>query len=103
MKSILVAAIFMLVLQVCAEATELRGRIDGLIPSSGQTIPLSGVRVTLSSPGARDVTAVTGPDGFYFFHNIAPGQYVIEVNGNRYDVFVNPNGFQDVPPFRVSR
>jgi hypothetical protein len=106
-KPLLLAVICVLLLQVFADATDLRGRIDGTsFQDRNQPIPLPHVRVALLAVrgGSQDTVvaaAVTGPDGMYFFHNISPGQYVIEVNGRHYPIFVTAGEFQDLQPLLV--
>ena len=40
--------------------------------------------------------AVTGPDGMYYFRNIPPGIYVLQIGGTNYPLQVLPQGAQDI-------
>jgi hypothetical protein len=89
-------------------ATDLRGRVDGRNAYYPRPFPLAGAPVMLYAfrPqfGWRVVaTAYTGPDGLYYFRNIPPGSYTLQVQGLNFPLNVAPASYQDVPPVLVSR
>ena len=86
-------------------ATDLRGRLDGLNPSTQMVGPLPGVGITLFSPQPNGTftivaQAVTGPDGTYYFRGIYAGQYVLQIAGVNYPLEVGTMPTQDIPIIR---
>ena len=86
-------------------ATDLRGRLDSLNPSTQMVGPLPGVSITLFSPqpdGKFTIVAqaVTGPDGTYYFRGIYAGQYVLQIAGVNYPLAVGTMPTQDIPIIR---
>jgi hypothetical protein len=88
-------------LSTSIQATNLRGRIDSQNPFNGYQYPRQGAAVQLIVyNGAQYITlrqVFTGPDGMYYFPQIAPGNYVLWANGLTFPltVFNVPN--QDIP------
>lgn len=63
----------------------MAGEMDGTlyIKSGGGTEPLRGMRIRLyDESGKVQDTAVTGPDGFYVFSKIPPGEYTLVINSD---------------------
>jgi hypothetical protein len=104
-----VDACFVTVLLALAPATlaaaDLRGRVEGQNNFSANSFPLSGARVELMDSTGRQViaNAYTGPDGLYYFRRIAPGRYMLRVNGGIYPLTVDPRDYQDIAPIRIRR
>lgn len=98
-------SIFVIVHQ--ASATDLRGRIDGINQYNRSTYPLSRIRVELyvqTANGWMMVSGfVTGYDGMYYFSNVPPGNYTIQVNRRQnYPVSVYNQMYQDIPPITLN-
>jgi len=101
------ALLALLILSVIpADATDLRGKVDGRNRYSPYPFPINGVRVDLyvwTGGGWQAIyNAFTGPDGMYYMRNIRPGNYVLNVNGQNYPLSVSPNPYQDIPPIVIS-
>ena len=83
MHKILLVSACVLLFVPFAPATDLRGRVDGTHAYASAPFPLGGSHVTLftiqHTPTGVNyvpmVSAVTGPDGIYYFNNIQPGSY----------------------------
>ena len=85
-----------------AGATDLRGRVEGQNAYSASPFALNGARVELVDRNGRTVgTYSTGPDGMYYFRNVAPGAYTLRVNKRSYPVTVEANVAQDIRPIRI--
>jgi len=82
-------------------ATDIRGRIDTQNRGNGYYQPLPRAEVALVNPMNNQAVAVTytGMDGFYYFYNIYPGNYMLVVNKSlRLPVsIINAPGF-DINP-----
>lgn len=92
--------LFLLVLAIpsLADAANLRGRIDAANRFSRVPYPLGRAVVDLCF-GRNKTRYITGPDGMYYFGNIFPGRYVLEINGRlRYPITVGNQPYQDLPP-----
>lgn len=63
-------------------ATDVRGRVDTQNPYNGYYQPLPRAEVALVNPMNNQPVSVTytGSDGFYYFYNIYPGNYILVVN-----------------------
>jgi hypothetical protein len=102
------ALLALLILSVIpADATDLRGRVDGRNRYSPYPFPVNGARVELYvRTGGRwqpIYNTFTGPDGMYYMRNIRPGNnYVLNVNGQNYPLSVFPSPYQDIPPIIIS-
>ena len=48
-------------------------------------------------------SAFTGPNGMYYFRGIAPGKYVLQVQGRNYPAQVGNAPLQDIPPVVIPR
>lgn len=105
-KSLIIAifTILLLILPPQAEATDLRGRIDGQHAYSPYSFPVSGVKVDLYLWIGRWETIYTtfsGSDGLYYMQNIRPGNYYLQVNGINYPLSVLNVPYQDIPPILI--
>lgn len=90
---------------VTANATDLRGRIDGVNPYTQMAGPLPGIGIALyaQTPAGFVVVAqaVTGLDGMYYFRGVYPGQYILQVYpGTNYPLGVGMGPMQDIPIIR---
>ena len=99
----LVIVIFIMIIPSISAAADLRGRIDGLNRYTGAPYPIGGATVALfiQAPGGWQPVAryITGLDGMYFFQNIFPGYYVLQINGRQnYPITVFNQPYQDLPP-----
>lgn len=81
----------------------VRGRLDrpggpqGVYPAANQMVRLISPTQGASAPVA------TGADGMYYFYNIQPGQYTLEIKGHG-TVQVNVGGPQtDIPAIKLPR
>jgi hypothetical protein len=83
-------------------ATELRGLVESRNLYTGVLYPRQGATVTLFAwNGYQWVPirqVVTAPNGMYYFSQVLPGPYVININGIGYNLQVMPVPFQDIPP-----
>lgn len=100
-------AILLLVLSLVANATNLRGRVDGMHTRSYAPFPLPRAQVQLFVPTARGpqlvYTYYTGSDGMYYMSNVRPGNYLLMVNGTlRFPLSVHNVPLQDIPPILFS-
>ena len=95
----------LIVSAIPAEATDLRGRVDGRNRYSPYPFPINGARVDLYvwAGGGWQLlyNAFTGPDGMYYMRNIYPGNYTLNVNGVNYPLSVYPIPYQDIPPIII--
>jgi len=85
--------------------TDLRGRVDGLNPSTEMMGPLPGVGVALfvEQDGKFTIVrqAVTGPDGTYYFTGVDPRDYILQIAGVNYPLKVEQVQKQDIPIIRL--
>jgi hypothetical protein len=97
----LAVALALLASAAACEATDLRGRVDAKNSYTGLSYPRSGAKVQLTREGSGAPVVVraadSGADGMYYLTGIAPGKYVLVVNGQRFPVVVNNQPYQDVP------
>lgn len=94
-------SLLLLFLLACnsAYATDLRGRIDTRNPYNGYFHPLPRASVALVDVNGQYVGTYTGGDGFYYFYNVPPGNYVLVINGvKRVPVSIPPQQGFDIPP-----
>jgi hypothetical protein len=89
-----------------ARATDLRGRVDGLNPSTQVVGPLPGVAVALFVKHASGEFAIvrqteTGSEGLYYFAGVNPGDYVLQIAGVNYPLKVEQAQKQDIPIIRL--
>jgi len=107
MKLVLTILLVFLLATTC-EATNLRGQVLRYNAYTRTYFPLSGVRVDLWIFNGQqwvDLSyAVTGPDGSYFFLNLAPGiLFRLQVFGNFFPpqplsvLQIYPPNFQILP------
>ncbi|MGF1764516.1 hypothetical protein [Aliivibrio kagoshimensis] len=104
---IIVLFMTLLLAPFLVNATNLRGQVKGANPYSRTPYPLERVTVDLYMPSSMGWRAigryVTGPDGMFYFSNIAPGQYSIQINGRQnYAINVFNSVNQDLPPIFIS-
>ncbi len=103
----LVIVIFFVIIPCISDAANfLRGRVNGLNQYSGAPYPIGGAAVDLfiQVPGGWQLVAryITGLDGMYFFQNIFPGYYVLQINGRQnYPITVFNQPYQDLPPIVI--
>jgi hypothetical protein len=96
-----VISIWLIVLAPTASATDVRGRIDTRNPYNGYYQPLPRAEVALFFPNGRPTgtVTITGFDGFYYFYNVPPGNYVLVVNRARnIPVSIPPAQAWDIDP-----
>jgi len=88
---------------LAAEATDLRGRVEGLNTYSPTPFPVRAAQVELMDARDRRVVAAShaGPDGMYYFSSISPGDYLLRVNGRYFPVTVQAIAHQDIAPVRL--
>jgi hypothetical protein len=104
MKSLLILALI-----YGSAASAYAGNIRGMLyrrASDGRTYPAPYVRVTLNhAQYGRSSPADTGPDGMYYFYNVQPGDYWLEVwVGSKPLVFtirVYNQPLTDIPPIQI--
>ena len=100
---ILCSAMLLSAMPLAAEATDLRGRVEGLNTYSPTPFPVRGAQVELIDARDQHVVAAStaGADGMYYFSNISPGNYLIRVNGRYFPLSVQATARQDVAPVRL--
>lgn len=82
-------------------ATDLRGRVDGIGPYASAPFPLAKASVELKRQDTLELLASyrTGRDGMYYFRNIQPGQYLLVVNNSlSVPLLVKSVTLQDIDP-----
>ena len=91
-----------------AGATNLRGRVDGRSVHSPYPFPAGRVSVALLVPDGAGhwrmaYSTMSGPDGMFYFVNIPPGNYVMQVAGRlNFNVSVGQMPQQDLAPVVVN-
>lgn len=76
---------FVLVLSLLAApagwSTDLQGRLKAVHPHSGDMFTPADVKVLLIEPDGGNVVARawTDDDGYYFFRDVEPGDYLLEI------------------------
>jgi hypothetical protein len=83
-------------------ATDLRGRVDTFNVYTQVRVPLPGVGVGLFAQlpdGTFAIVrqAVTALDGMYYLTGVYPGQYVLQIAGINYPLWVGGTPTQDIP------
>jgi len=79
LKHPLTQLLLVFVLSTAGFAATVRGRLDRVYPN-GTHYPATGVAVTLfSQASGRTAPSYAGPDGLYYFYNVRPGSYYLEV------------------------
>ncbi|MFH0994690.1 MAG: hypothetical protein V1844_04230 [Pseudomonadota bacterium] len=102
----LVIVIFFVIIPCISDAGNLRGRVDGRNQYSDAPYPIGGAAVVLFIKGPGDwqpvAKCITGLDGMYFFQNILPGPYALQINGRQnYPITVLNQPDQDLPPIVI--
>ena len=92
----------LLLMPLITEATNLRGRIDAVNKYTKSPYPIGRVSVVLYLKKNKKWKSVgrytTGTNGMYFFQNIKPGRYTIQVNRrSNYPITVVNKKSQDLP------
>lgn len=92
-------------LSASVSATDLRGRVESVNQYSSIATPVGGALIELlDASGAHVISRYsTGPDGLYYFRNVAPGNYRLRVAGRVYPVTVQRQPAQDIAPIRFQR
>jgi hypothetical protein len=94
-----------------ADATDLRGRVDGKHNYSPVPFPMPRAQVTIfvtqQNPAGgvnyiQKATTVTGADGMYYFRDIPPGDFILQINGTNYPLKVLPQPVQDIQAVLLS-
>lgn len=87
---------------VTVDATDLRGRVDGMNRYASAPFPLAKANVQVKRRDSKQSVVAsyrTGRDGMYYFRNIKPGQYNLVVNGKlSVPISVRSTSLQDVGP-----
>ena len=104
--TILLTAVALIATQLAfvstAAATDLRGRVESRNAYTGSTFVRQGAVITLLAwNGAQWIPlrqVVSGPDGMYYFPQVAPGPYLLNVNGMTFNLQVSAVPYQDIPP-----
>jgi TonB family protein len=68
--------------KVVERAAPTVGELSGRIQVAGAETPLVGARITLRDATGRELSAVTGEDGSWLMHELAPGRYRIKVEAS---------------------
>lgn len=92
-----------------AIATDLRGRVDAIHAYSPSPFPLAEAQVTILAIQQTPLgvtyipwmTTLTGSDGMYYFRNVPPGDFVLQVGGANYQLRVFSQRAQDIQAILV--
>jgi hypothetical protein len=101
--------LLILILIYGSTASAYAGNVRGMLyrrDGYGRTYPAPYIRVTLNHPQyGRTSPADTGPDGMYYFYNMPPGGYWLEVwlaeGPLVFTVQVYDQPLTDIPPVQV--
>jgi hypothetical protein len=111
-RIVVLTAFLLLAVATLASAATVRGYVFRQAPN-GVSYPAPRVMLTLYSASmGRSSPAYSGEDGFYYFYNVPPGNYVLEIYQDprmppvmRFNVTVVPPDPQhpttDIAPIRV--
>ncbi len=104
---IIIAMVCFLLFPSILNAVDIRGRINGLNQYSPTPYPLGGMTIDLywDNYGRWVYIAryITGPDGMYYFRNIQPGYYSLQINGRtNYSITISNIYNQDLPPIVIT-
>lgn len=105
---IVLLVIVLFVLSASTYAATVRGRLDRR-DGYGRIYPAVYVRVTLRSDRlGRSGPAYSGTDGMYYFYNVPPGTYYLEIwpypNQQQpivYVIYVNDQPLTDIAPIQI--
>ena len=96
-------------LSTAACATNLRGRVEAKPAYAAEPFPARGVSVELYQQNPVDgkftrvSSTVTGVDGLYYFKDIQPGTYYVQVaHKTNYRLVVGREPYQEIAPIRVT-
>lgn len=97
---------WLLYMPVLSYATDLRGLVVGQNQFRPTPYPIPGAIVDLYMQGPYGWVLVsryiTGGDGMYYFINISPGPYVLQINGRQnYPLGVLNQPYQDIGPIII--
>lgn len=89
-----------------SDAANLRGRLNGQNRYSVAPYPIAGAVVELFVRDQNNWRSLgrdlTGSDGMYFFPEVKPGMYVLQINGRQnYPIRVGASPYQDLPPILI--
>jgi hypothetical protein len=84
--------VLILVAAAAAKTFSIRGRIDRYLPPD--IVTASGVKVALWQEDALKYSAVTGPDGMFYFVKVPGGTYRVEMTPPAGDDGVGPFGYK---------
>ena len=98
---------FLVAMPLVSDAANLRGRLDGQNRYSAAPYPIAGAVAELFVREPRGWRLlgryITGSDGMYFFPEVMPGMYVLQINGRQnYPISVGTRPYQDLPPILIS-
>jgi hypothetical protein len=96
---IIIFCCFIFIPVTAANATDLRGRVDGIGAYASAPFPLAKAKIELKQQVDMTIVASyhTGRDGMYYFRNIRPGQYILIVNGQlTVPIQVRETSLQDI-------
>ena len=93
--------------QAAAQKPTVRGKLER--KGNSVNYPAAYVRVTLAPSNAKsDITSVyTGSDGMYYFRNVPPGTYVLEIWGSQdkaimsFSIKVSNRPYTDLEPITI--
>ena len=96
----------LIVLSATAVATNLRGQVNGEHHYSAAAFPMARPKVAIYRRDGKNLVLVastlTGPNGMYYFHDVAPGNYILVVKGKiRVHITVANQQSQDIGPVLV--
>ncbi len=102
---LLLFVVAFLIVAVSADAQTVRGRLDR--EGSSGPYPAAYVKVTLYAPDiGRSSPVYTGSDGMYYFYNVPPGDYILEIWRNRaktitYSIQILNEPYTDIPSILI--
>ena len=105
LKKILIIGI--LLSAITLNATDIKGRINGINAISEKPYPLKGINVEIYVKNNQDWIKkdkfLTNSDGMYYFKNLEAGEYTIQVNGkSNYPILVLDQEKQELPPIIIN-
>lgn len=106
---LLLFIVILLVVTDFAYSQIVRGRIDRSGPYGSGTYPAAYVPVTLRARGSmqRSLPVYTGVDGMYYFYNVKPGDYILEIGFHKglptsYWIKVLDQPYADIKPIKLT-
>ena len=91
---------------ITLNATDIKGRINGINSISKKPYPLKGIDIEIyvkdNQNWIKKDTFITNSDGMYYFKNLESGKYTIQVNGKaNYPILVLDQESQELPPIVI--